>query len=226
VKMVDYPLYLGKDLFASESDEEDNQNSLNVTQEQEERIHEFPLGIKIKVKEYAFHPLNANFVWGGNQPFAQWIIQNKSIFEGKQIIELGCGTGVLSIFLKIQGFDITSSDYDDETINQNVTQNAILNNIQLTHLPLTWGTELSENFKKFNIVIANDVLLYSKQYDNLIKTLRDILTTSETEERKHCYMCWKRRFKEDKFFFEKLREQNFQYLEVASRIWDIYLPQH
>ncbi|XP_062008490.1 uncharacterized protein LOC133725300 [Rosa rugosa] len=52
-----------------------------------ERKHQFP-GMELIVREFSFHQLNANFLWPGTFAFAEWLIQNRPLIEGRHCIEL------------------------------------------------------------------------------------------------------------------------------------------
>mmetsp|Transcript_4785 Transcript_4785/g.7441 ORF Transcript_4785/g.7441 Transcript_4785/m.7441 type:complete len:104 (+) Transcript_4785:3-314(+) len=83
----------------------DNGDGANAgTFEQQFNYREISLADKvIKIRELEFHPLNANFVWPGNEAVAAWILEHRDLFENRRILELGSGTGVLSIFMKVSG---------------------------------------------------------------------------------------------------------------------------
>ena len=54
------------------------------------------------IRETAFHPHNANFVWPGNNLIAEYLMQHsRSLLEGKRILELGSATGVLTVLLRV-----------------------------------------------------------------------------------------------------------------------------
>ncbi|PAN44212.1 hypothetical protein PAHAL_9G025600 [Panicum hallii] len=90
---------------------------------------------------------------------------------------LTCGTGALAIFLrKSFGVDITTSDYDDKDIEENIAYNCRTNKLDvLPHIRHTWGDPFPVSRPDWDIVIASDILLYVKQYDNLVKTVYFLL---------------------------------------------------
>ncbi|KAE9447640.1 hypothetical protein C3L33_20471, partial [Rhododendron williamsianum] len=88
------------------------------------------------------------------------------------------GTGALAIFLrKSFQLDITTSDYDDQEIAENIAHNCRANGISpvLPHVKHSWGDAFSSAEPDWDLVIASDILLYVKQYANLIKTLSFLL---------------------------------------------------
>lgn len=44
---------------------------------------------ELVIREFSFHQLNANLLWPGTFAFAEWLVQNKQLIEGRRCIELG-----------------------------------------------------------------------------------------------------------------------------------------
>jgi len=139
-------------------------------------------------------------------------------------LELGSATGILSIFLKLLGIDVTSSDYDDVAIETNIKYNAAANLVDdLPHVRHTWGTGFPDSAGAFDIVIASDILLYVKEYSNLVKTLEELLSRKAS-----CWflMGWKRRISDEALFFQLLEDRGFSSEMVGSRIYKIQFLQN
>lgn len=132
---------------------------------------------ELKIREFSSHQLNANMLWPGTFLFADWLVKNKSILHGRRILELGSGTGALAIFLrKAFQVDITTTDYDDGEIQENIAYNCKANDLGvLPHIRHTWGDQFPVLIPDWDIVIASDILLYVKQYPNLTRTLSFLL---------------------------------------------------
>lgn len=74
-------------------------------------------------------------------------------FEGKKVLDMGCGTGVLAIMAKKQGAtDVTAIDIDEWAVS-NAAENFQLNKIEHYEL-LHGGAELLAG-KEFDIILAN-----------------------------------------------------------------------
>ena len=97
----------------------------------------------------------------------------KGNIEEKTIADIGCGSGILSLFsAKLGCNNITSVDIDSDAINC-TKDNANYNNIKLSNIILGSANNLKEN--KYDLVIANietDVLII------IIKDLINILKDS------------------------------------------------
>lgn len=107
-------------------------NDLFGTEEfiQQYEVNVYTLGgIDLKIREFTFHRLNGNQVWPGNQIFADFLMQNYATLQGKQLLELGSGSGILTIFLAKHGLSITASDVPDAEIFENILYNCQLNQI-------------------------------------------------------------------------------------------------
>lgn len=239
---MDIALFSPSSLFhdddATSSDDESAENSQNYV----ERSHQFP-GMELLIREFSFHQMNANLLWPGTFAFAEWLVQDKSRIERRHIIELGSGTGALAIFLKkLCEVDITTSDYDDQEIEDNIAHNCRINGVipVIPHIKHSWGDTFPNPNPDWDLIIASDILLYVKQYSNLIKTLcfllnsykpREALTApQETQEvpRPAFLMSWRRRIgKEDELlFFTGCENAGLHVKHLGSRVYCITPTKH
>ncbi|CAI7808332.1 unnamed protein product [Closterium sp. NIES-53] len=104
--------------------------------EYEERRHKFPGGQELLIREFSFHPVNANLLWPGAMSFADWLAARPQVLADARVLEIGSGTGALAIFLrKAMGCDITTCDYNDASIAANIHHNCSANGIEpLPHI--------------------------------------------------------------------------------------------
>uniref|UniRef100_A0ACD5WD96 Uncharacterized protein n=1 Tax=Avena sativa TaxID=4498 RepID=A0ACD5WD96_AVESA len=239
-------------LFHADDDSDNDDSRRDVTQvgaegesdeqalEYEERLHKFP-GVDLSIREFSCHQLNANLLWPGTFFFTDWLVKNPSILEGQRILELGSGTGALAIFLrKTFGVDITTSDYDDKDIEENIAHNCRANNLDvLPHIRHTWGDPFPILRPDMNIVIASDILLYVKQYPNLITTLSFLLKDSDHNGQKGLctnitiksgvqvvarypmfLMSWRRRIgKDQSIFFEGCEKAGLEVQHLGDLVY-------
>ena len=78
-------------------------------------------------------------------------------FEGKRVLEIGCGLGLSSIVLHGMGVDITASDYHPlakEFLKENVLRNKML---PIKFQTGNWETD-NPLLGKFDLIIGSDVL--------------------------------------------------------------------
>lgn len=237
---MDIALFSPSSLFhdddASSTDEEVVENCQTYV----ERSHRFP-GMELLIREFSFHQMNANLLWPGTFAFVEWLVQDRSRIEGRRILELGSGTGALAIFLKkLYQVDITTSDYDDQEIEENIAHNCRANGVTpvLPHIKHSWGDPLPNPHPEWDLIIASDILLYVKQYANLIKTLCFLLNSYKPREtaaapqphdthsqlpRPAFLMSWRRRIgKEDEsLFFTGCETAGLQVQHLGSRVYCI-----
>ncbi|KAK1298188.1 hypothetical protein QJS10_CPB14g01755 [Acorus calamus] len=237
-------------LFRNGDDDSSDEEETDIQQQQTyvERRHVFP-GMELLIREFSFHQLNANLLWPGTFSFCDWLVEHKACLEGRKIIELGSGTGALGIFLrKSFGLDITTSDFDDLEIEENIAHNCRANGVTvLPHIKHTWGDAFPTCDPEWDIVIASDILLYVKQYPKLIKTLSFLLKSykpkhKDTSPRSLCFkkivgvpgkdvqlrwpvflMSWRRRIgKEDEaLFFNGCEDAGLVVEHIGSRVFSI-----
>ncbi|XP_077223095.1 S-adenosyl-L-methionine-dependent methyltransferases superfamily protein [Tasmannia lanceolata] len=250
---MDIALFSPSSLFAQDEDPSPGEDGLRETgthQSYVERSHVFP-GMDLLIREFSFHQLNANLLWPGTFAFAEWLVQNRHWLEGRRIIELGSGTGALAIFLQISfGVDITSSDFNDEELEENIAHNCRINGRSvLPHIRHSWGETFPITDPDWDLIIASDILLYVKQYPNLIKTLSFLLksykpkegsagpgsyhdeqtqTVSERGVELPCpafLMSWRRRIgkEEEALFFTGCKEAGLSLEHLGSRVYCISL---
>lgn len=237
---MDIALFSPSSLFhdddASSTDEEVVENCQTYV----ERSHRFP-GMELLIREFSFHQMNANLLWPGTFAFVEWLVQDRSRIEGRRILELGSGTGALAIFLKkLYQVDITTSDYDDQEIEENIAHNCRANGVTpvLPHIKHSWGDPFPNPHPEWDLIIASDILLYVKQYANLIKTLCFLLNSYKPREtaaapqphdthsqlpRPAFLMSWRRRIgKEDEsLFFTGCETAGLQVQHLGSRVYCI-----
>lgn len=85
---------------------------------------------------------------------------------GRTLLELGCGSGLVSACAAMAGFAVTASDYYDDALaftRVNVWTNA---GIEPETMPLDWRA-LPPSLPRFDCVVASDVL-YERPYGALV----------------------------------------------------------
>eukprot|EP01116_Phalansterium_solitarium_P008800 TRINITY_DN22769_c0_g1_i1.p1 TRINITY_DN22769_c0_g1~~TRINITY_DN22769_c0_g1_i1.p1 ORF type:complete len:543 (-),score=131.01 TRINITY_DN22769_c0_g1_i1:202-1656(-) len=199
--------------------DDDAQPSAQIDQVFEVKTYDIE-GVSVQVREFAFSVTNSGTVWKSSFPLCKYIMQHEAQFRGKRIIELGSGTGIVSIFLKKQGFDITSSDIADDEVTENIQHNYRLNGVEVPHVPHLWGTDFPPELNNFDVVIASDIILYVNHYDELLVTLKQLMM--KHPDQSLCVMTYKRKASNQNGFFALLNQQGFEHEVVGSKIWKFY----
>lgn len=255
---MDTALFSPSSLFRDDDDDDNNDvddvggggGGKEEVQNQElfvERTHSFP-GTDLLIREFSFHHLNANLLWPGTFSFAEWLLNNRTLLHGLRILELGSGTGALAIFLRRSfGVDITTSDFDDKEVEENIAYNCRANKLDvLPHIRHSWGDVFPAKKPNWDLIIASDILLYVKQYPNLIRTLCFLLNSykpKDTEavdgsdqierniiipgkerqfKRPLFLMSWRRRIgKDEELFFTGCKNAGLTVEHMESRVYCI-----
>jgi len=137
--------------------------------------------------------------------------------------------------------DIVTSDVDDEygEVQENVRYNFGINNFHSKaledegdssgvippHVTHTWGTgwrnsatQCDLENKKFDTIVASDILLYVSAYDALVTTLLELFS----QKRDLVFvMSWNRRMKESAKFFELIERAGFTWTHEGKCIYTI-----
>ncbi|EPS62816.1 hypothetical protein M569_11970, partial [Genlisea aurea] len=241
---MDIALFSPSSLFGDSDGDSSVDGESNAKQDDfVERKHRFP-SMELIIREFSFHELNANLLWPGTFAFAEWLVQHRAWIEGKKVLELGSGTGALAIFLrKYLQLDITTSDYDDVEIQNNIAYNCRINEVNpvIPHIRHSWGDAFPISDPKWNLIIASDILLYVKQYGNLIKSLSFLLKSYQPETKGHFaedqngnniivslvtaafLMSWRRRIgrEEESIFFDGCEEAGLKVRHLGCRVYRI-----
>jgi predicted nicotinamide N-methyase len=102
--------------------------------------------------------------WPSGQILAQ--AMHRYAFEGKRILELGCGIGLASLVLQRRGADVVASDIHPLT-EPFLAYNAALNGLPAVHYrQLSWDDALP-TLGHFDTIIASDVLYERGQAERL-----------------------------------------------------------
>lgn len=238
------PIGIG-DLFHEEDsdnemDTKTSVHSSNTFEQQFETLTVLINNESLLIRQYSFHPVNANAVWPGTNVLGQFIVNQKPYFSNANILELGSATGALAIYLikYPRCYNIFTCDYDDSNIDtpvgdieQNIAYNFEINGLTNSncHIPYTWGQNwnatihsktieknLPANYLKFKYIIAADILLYVKSYSALVNTLVQLFEDTDVSE---FVMSWQRRINESKIFFELMKDASFSCLNHGKGLY-------
>ncbi|KAM4796500.1 protein-lysine methyltransferase METTL21C-like [Rhinophrynus dorsalis] len=123
----------------------------------------------------------AGLVWPGAQALCYFLEENKEEFNlrDKKVIEIGSGTGLVSIVACILGAQVTATDMADclGNLRFNLSRNTrgkSLHNPEVREL--LWGQDLESNFPKsscvYDYIFAADVVYHHTYLDDLLETMK------------------------------------------------------
>jgi len=163
-------------------------------------------------------------VWDASLVLIKYL-ENSSEFpphfwERKRVLELGSGTGIISIACSLQGATVVASDRTLllELIRANIIRNRVER--QMTAVNLDWGDEKGLSVLKppFDVVIASDLIAqcYSESFDQLIETL-----DQASDKNTLILIAFELRDRRDVDFWKKLSSR-FSYFKVSNSKLDPY----
>ncbi len=112
-------------------------------------------------------------VWPSALVFSEYILNYPDKFKNKNVLELGCGIGLVGIAATMAGAKVSFSDYEKEAIDF-TKNNYFLNFRKLPKtLLMDWREPIQD--KSYEIIIAADIL-YEKRFLNPVcDTLQKLL---------------------------------------------------
>jgi len=113
--------------------------------------------LKMEIPEGVYYPREDSIL------FADFL--NEINVGGKKVLEIGCGSGFLSIICAKKGAKVTSVDIDENSVKTTL-KNAELNKVSLN----SFCSDVFKNVKgKFDIIIFNSPYLPKDNYEKDIK---------------------------------------------------------
>ncbi|XP_070607962.1 protein-lysine methyltransferase METTL21C [Erythrolamprus reginae] len=153
-------------------------------------------------------------VWPAALALCQYLESNQEEIDlkGKKVLEIGAGTGLVSIVASILGAFVTATDLPEVLVNLefNITRN--IQNLDV-HKPevrkLIWGTNLPEDFPKethhYDFIVATDVVYHHTALDSLLDTLRYLCQPGTT-------LVWANKFR---------FSTDYEFLDSMSNLFNI-----
>lgn len=139
-------------------------------------------------------------LWRGAYLLADFILSEKSMFEGKVILELGSGIGFTSIVAGIHAKQVICTDLEAggilDLIRRNIKRNSKLAKAEFSVLPLdfyadNFSRELTEKLKSVDVILAADVIYDNDLTEAFINTVIRLL---DSPGRKKFYLAVEKRY--------------------------------
>lgn len=94
-----------------------------------------------------------SFCWASGLALAQWILNHPEQVQGKRIIDVGAGSGIVALAAKLAGADTAvACDLDPNALT------ACQANAQLNQLKLSYSNDLFSETQQYDLLFAADVL--------------------------------------------------------------------
>ena len=150
-------------------------------------------------------------LWPAGMTLAKYLLQHRTLWQNKQIIEIGAGGGLVGLALAVE------SPTNEQILitDQQPMLSLMLKNIQLNNLysqvsaqVYDWGSKPAPSFSTAtyhpDVVLAADCVYFEPAFPFLLETLDDLIGPWTT-----CYFCFKKRRKADTRF---IRDMNKKFL--------------
>jgi ETFB lysine methyltransferase len=103
-------------------------------------------------------------IWASSIALAERLMTESG--QGRRLLELGCGLGLVSTAAALRGFDVTATDYYPEAL-EFAGCNAIHNGQPPPATRLVDWRDFPKDLGRFDVVVASDVL-YERSYADLV----------------------------------------------------------
>lgn len=106
-------------------------------------------------------------LWPASFALSSYIVEKRQSFEGKSVLEIGCGLGLAGICAKYVSADVLMTDYLDEAIEIS-KENWELNFVDAPNVVmLDWRKPALE--RRFDIIVGSDILYDQLNFPFLLK---------------------------------------------------------
>jgi len=113
-------------------------------------------------------------IWPSAIALSEYLVENENEIKNKQILELGCGLGLVGIVASYCGGDVLFTDYEPMALA--FTQSNFTRNFNHTAAVqyMDWRKPLSG--KSFDMILAADILYEKRWLEPVINVVRNCLT--------------------------------------------------
>lgn len=133
----------------------------------------------LKIKSGLDSSGTGTFVWHSGIVMANWLGQNADLVKHKAVLELGCGTGAVSIFAAGLGASrVLATDGGSHSVLQLATENIDLNrpayhpDASVQAVYHRWGDALPESMSmSWDVILASDVTYSRASHAPLCDTI-------------------------------------------------------
>ncbi|XP_019412018.1 PREDICTED: protein-lysine methyltransferase METTL21B [Crocodylus porosus] len=116
-------------------------------------------------------------VWEAALALCQYFEKQQLDFRGKQVIELGAGTGIVGILATLLGGDVTLTDLPLalEQLQENVARNVPAEHMARVRIrALSWGLDHEQFPSGYDVILGADIIYLRDTYPLLLRTLQHL----------------------------------------------------
>lgn len=108
-------------------------------------------------------------IWPSSRVLAEYVARMRA--DNRRVLELGCGSGLVSVAAAIAGFELTASDYYEDALRFTAL-NVLANTGKLIETREADWRHFPHDMGRFDLVVASDVL-YEREYATLVASVID-----------------------------------------------------
>ncbi|XP_007886402.1 protein-lysine methyltransferase METTL21D isoform X2 [Callorhinchus milii] len=100
----------------------------------------------------------------------------RSRLAGKQVLELGSGTGAVGLMAAAQGAHVTVTDLEElqDLLNMNINENRHLVSGSIQAKVLKWGEIVHDILPDPDYILVADCIYYEQSLEPLLKTMKEL----------------------------------------------------
>lgn len=170
-------------------------------------------------------------VWNAGLVFARLVLEDaprpacpfrfsREFWSGKSVLELGCGTGVVSVALKKAGAaEVVATDYSPDLLELTAT-NAAENGVTLETAELDWRSpERARVAGPFDVLVAADVIYAESAFEPLIDTVLFLSRPGGAAEGADLYMVHETHNAGTRLFFDMAEQRGLSVEVLGERTY-------
>ncbi|KAA0191722.1 hypothetical protein HAZT_HAZT011169 [Hyalella azteca] len=122
-------------------------------------------------------------IWECTWDLLHYLAESSDIlWQGKRVLELGCGAGILGIYAVLQGASVTLQDYNEDVIEHITAPNVLYNVAELTETSNESDAGLIENMhvqsnelSQFDVIMTSETIYNQENYEKILKVFTTCL---------------------------------------------------
>ncbi|KAI0317798.1 putative methyltransferase-domain-containing protein [Amylostereum chailletii] len=197
------------------------------------------------------HPLWGHHLWNASRSFASYLDQNRTLYHGRNVLELGAGGGLPGIVaIKNGARKVVLTDYPDapliKNLEDNVHENMSPDEARRGHVQgYIWGQRVEPLLQSlaevpegkpqgFDLIIMSDLIFNHSQHDALLKTceltLSSWISESADTDNEPCILVFYSHHRphlaeRDMDFFRKATERGWICSEIVTEKFPPMFPE-